>query len=170
MTSQGNENAASESGDYQPNQDNVPRDVKLLHLLFAANSIDSYEDHVPLQLMDFAYRYTTGILKDAVIYSDHGNMASSNVTNAGNIGSSNKAISVEDVKLASAARSDYQFRNSQSRELLFELASEKNKKPLPNCIPSFGVRLPPEKYCFTGKDLELEDEYKYEEDIKMKSA
>lgn len=147
-------------------QENIPRDVKLLHLLFAANSIDAYEDHVPLQLMDFAHRYTVSMLKDAVVYSDHGNMSNLTMTNAGNTGAADKLISVDDIKLASKARLDYQFRNAQTRELFLELANEKNKKPLPNCIPSFGVRLPPEKYCFTGRDLELDEELKYEEEVR----
>lgn len=33
----------------------VPRDVRILHLILASQSIQSYEDHVPLQLMDFAH-------------------------------------------------------------------------------------------------------------------
>lgn len=34
----------------------VPRDVRLLHLIFATQGIQNYQDHVPLQLMDFAFR------------------------------------------------------------------------------------------------------------------
>lgn len=38
------------------NQNNiVPRDVRLLHLIFATQGIQNYQDHVPLQLMDFAH-------------------------------------------------------------------------------------------------------------------
>jgi transcription initiation factor TFIID subunit 9B len=33
----------------------MPRDVRILHLILAAQTIQSYEDHVPLQLMDFAH-------------------------------------------------------------------------------------------------------------------
>lgn len=33
----------------------VPRDVRLLHLIFATQGIQNYQDHVPLQLMDFAH-------------------------------------------------------------------------------------------------------------------
>lgn len=33
----------------------IPRDVRLLHLIFATQGIQNYEDHVPLQLMDFAH-------------------------------------------------------------------------------------------------------------------
>ena len=39
-----------------PSQEEIPRDVRLLHLLLASQSIHQYEDQVPLQLMDFAYR------------------------------------------------------------------------------------------------------------------
>lgn len=162
-------NANANDPQLNNNQDNTPRDVKLLHLLFASNSISSYEDHVPLQLMDFAYRYTSGVLKDAVVYSDHGSSSAQQVTNAGNVGT-NKQITIDDIKLAIAARMDYQFKSTQPRELMFELAADKNKKPLPTCIPNYGIRLPPEKYCLTAKDLELDDELKYEDDIKMKDA
>lgn len=33
----------------------IPRDVRLLHLIFATQGIQNYQDHVPLQLMDFAH-------------------------------------------------------------------------------------------------------------------
>lgn len=33
----------------------IPRDARILHLILAAQQITSYEDHVPLQLMDFAH-------------------------------------------------------------------------------------------------------------------
>lgn len=36
-------------------QQTVPRDVRLLHLIFATQGIQNYQDHVPLQLMDFAH-------------------------------------------------------------------------------------------------------------------
>lgn len=33
----------------------IPRDVRLLHLIFATQGIQTYQEHVPLQLMDFAH-------------------------------------------------------------------------------------------------------------------
>lgn len=33
----------------------IPRDVRLLHLIFATQGIQNYQEHVPLQLMDFAH-------------------------------------------------------------------------------------------------------------------
>lgn len=182
MTSAGSTSNNSHDAQQQQNQqDNLPRDVKLLHLLFAAKSIHSYEEHVPLQLMDFAYRYTTGVLKDAVIYNDHGSLVKENTKNIAlnnHIGvghnssitsnAESAGLTVDDIKLAIAARTEYQFRDSQSKELLYELANERNRKPLPGVVPTYGIRLPPEKYCFTGRKLELEDEFKYESEAKRR--
>lgn len=162
----------------------VPRDARILHLILAAQSIQSYEDHVPLQLMDFAHRYTLGVLKDAVIYNDHSKLASTTsatatagVAGAGAAatGSSNIAgskISTDDVRLAIAARTNYQFNAVTPKELLLELAAERNKKSLPPIMPGFGIRLPPEKYCLTNKEWSLSDEEIDEEsnDINMHDA
>jgi len=45
---------------------------------------------------------------------------------------------------------NYSFSPPPSREFALELASEKNKIPLPLIPDKFGVRLPPEKYCLTA--------------------
>lgn len=229
----------------------TPRDVRLLHLLLASQAIHQYEEKVPLQLMDFAYRYTKGVLKDAMIYNEYkmnnlvedntpvnttsnkelnvdsnkksgiaaDNNASGNTdsrdtttaaaitfnttdanadsktnssiansnsattvttntvtatvttttattttsntntsnttsTNTGN-NSSNLApgqLTIEDIRLAIASRTQYQFKPTAPKELLLKLASERNKKPLPQVMGSWGVRLPPEKYCLTAKE------------------
>ncbi|CUM49919.1 uncharacterized protein AC631_00843 [Debaryomyces fabryi] len=140
------------------NQNNiVPRDVRLLHLIFATQGIQNYQDHVPLQLMDFAHRYTTSVLKDALIYNDHAKPLNSNT----NINSSaNSTVNTDDIRLAIAARTNYQFKPTPPKELLLELAHERNSKPLPPVIPKWGLNLPPEKYCLTARDWEnLEDEF-----------
>ncbi|CDR45304.1 CYFA0S17e01178g1_1 [Cyberlindnera fabianii] len=130
----------------------VPRDVRILHLILASQSIQSYEDHVPLQLMDFAHRYTAGVLKDAVIYNDHAKGTGGSGTLTG------KNISTEDIRLAIAARTNYQFNPVTPKELMLELAAERNKKSLPPVLPGYGIRLPPEKYCLTARDWSLSDE------------
>ncbi|KAL9616598.1 MAG: hypothetical protein Q9160_008543 [Pyrenula sp. 1 TL-2023] len=43
-----------------------PRDARLIHLLLSSMGITAYQERVPLQLLDFAYRYTSGILSDAM--------------------------------------------------------------------------------------------------------
>lgn len=131
----------------------VPRDVRLLHLIFATQSIQNYQEHVPLQLMDFAHRYTTSVLKDALTYADH----AKGVT--GGSGSGN-TVSTDDIRLAIAARTNYQFKPTPPKELLLELAHERNSKSLPPVIPKWGLHLPPEKYCLTARDW---DSFEHEE-------
>ncbi|CCF56645.1 hypothetical protein KAFR_0B03480 [Kazachstania africana CBS 2517] len=126
-------------------QEDVPRDVRLLHLLLASQGIHQYEDQVPLQLMDFAYRYTKGVLKDAMVYNDH-------------VNSTDHKLSVEDIRLAISARTQYQFKPTAPKELLLQLAAERNKKALPQVMGSWGIRLPPEKYCLTAKEWNLNDD------------
>ena len=36
-----------------------PRDARLMHLVLANYGVAAYQERVPLQLMDFAYRYTS---------------------------------------------------------------------------------------------------------------
>ncbi|ODV68756.1 TFIID-31kDa-domain-containing protein [Hyphopichia burtonii NRRL Y-1933] len=152
--------SASNSSDANPNNKAsttiVPRDVRLLHLIFATQGIQNYQDHVPLQLMDFAHRYTTSILKDAVTYNDHSKAASATA----NLNSSAPAtVNTDDIRLAIAARTNYQFKPAPPKELMLELAQERNQKSLPPVIPKWGLNLPPEKYCLTARDWDnLDDE------------
>ncbi|KAI5956477.1 TAF9 [Candida jiufengensis] len=126
----------------------VPRDVRLLHLIFATQGIQNYQDHVPLQLMDFAHRYTKSILKDALIYNDHSKPSTNSNINS----NTNTTVNTDDIRLAIAARSNYQFKPVPPKELMLELAQERNSKPLPPVIPKWGLNLPPEKYCLTARD------------------
>ncbi|CCH59175.1 hypothetical protein TBLA_0B03340 [Henningerozyma blattae CBS 6284] len=148
-------------------QKDIPRDVRLLHLLLASQSIHQYEDQVPLQLMDFAHRYTTSVLKDAIVYSDYAEHANPNAsnTNGGSGGSTannnsnhSPTLTVEDIRLAIAARTQYQFKPTAPKELLLQLAADRNKKALPQVMGTWGVRLPPEKYCLTAKEWELDSD------------
>lgn len=135
----------------------TPRDVRLLHLLLASQAIHNYEDRVPLQLMDFAYRYTQGVLRDSLLYHEY--KESNLVEDPGDSGEKKKeepTLTVEDIRLAIASRTQSQFKPTAPKELLLQLASERNKKSLPQVMGSWGVRLPPEKYCLTAKQPEPE--------------
>ncbi|GMM32625.1 hypothetical protein DAMA08_053700 [Martiniozyma asiatica (nom. inval.)] len=127
----------------------TPRDVRLLHLILAAQNVQSYDPHVPLMLMDFAHRYTSQVLQDAIIYNDYANPVQ---TNAGNQGNSGVPLTNEDIRLAVAARTAYQFKPVPGKKAVLELARERNEKPLPAVVPMWGLRLPPEKYCLTNSD------------------
>ena len=40
-----------------------PRDARLIHLVLANFGVNAYQERIPLQLMDFAYRYTSSTLQ-----------------------------------------------------------------------------------------------------------
>ncbi|CCH43946.1 Transcription initiation factor TFIID subunit 9 [Wickerhamomyces ciferrii] len=126
-----------------PDEPVVPRDVRILHLILASQSIQSYEDHVPLQLMDFAHSEfeRTRLPVNFILTLIPGSK-----------------ITTDDIRLAIAARTNYQFKPVTPKELLLELAAERNKKTLPPIMPGYGIRLPPEKYCLTARDWSLSDE------------
>ena len=44
-------------------QSKRPRDARLIHLILANCGANAYQERVPLQLMDFAYRYTSSTLQ-----------------------------------------------------------------------------------------------------------
>ncbi|ODV62910.1 chromatin modification protein [Ascoidea rubescens DSM 1968] len=160
---QGNNLSTNQST--QQSESVTPRDVRILRLIFNSHGIESYQDHVPLQLMDFAYRYTTSVLKDAVIFNDHANAKSSSISSAGNSGSALRNLTIDDVRLSIAARTNYQFKPNAPKELLLQIASEKNKKPLPPIMPTWGIRLPPEKYCLTARESDLNDDLLLDSDM-----
>ena len=44
-------------------QSKRPRDARLIHLILANYGVSAYQERVPLQLIDFAYRYTSSTLQ-----------------------------------------------------------------------------------------------------------
>ncbi|KAK9455459.1 hypothetical protein V1511DRAFT_292119 [Dipodascopsis uninucleata] len=131
----------------------TPRDARILHLIMSSLGVQSYQDRVPLQIMDFAYRYTNAILEDSLLYADHSRSSNPSTSTA-----ANTHITVEDVRLSVAARINYQFKPAPPKELLLEMAQERNRRPLPPVQQSYGIRLPPEKYCLTARDRDIDDE------------
>lgn len=110
-----------------------------------------------MALMDMAYRYTTSILQDALLYND----ITSNNTSA----SANPSITLSDLRMAIASRVNHQFVTAPPKEFMLDIAQERNKIALPVVKRDWGVRLPPEQYCLTGVNWELlaEDEVEDEE-------
>src|SRR5690242_19093890 len=43
-----------------------PRDARLIHMLLSNLGVTAYQERVPLQLLDFAYRHSSSILSDAL--------------------------------------------------------------------------------------------------------
>lgn len=127
-----------------------PRDARMLHIMLQTMGVSSYHERVPLMLMDFAYRYTSSILQDALLFSD-------TINSTSNTGGQNPPanISTDDLRMSIASRVNHQFNPGLPKEFLLEVAQERNKVALPTVQPEFGVRLPPEKYCLTGINWDL---------------
>ncbi len=84
--------------------------------------------------MDFTYRTTADFLETAQIYAEHAGRTE---------------LNVDDVKMAIQSRVSSEFTGPPPRELMAEMAAERNQEPLPIIPEKFGLRLPAERYCLT---------------------
>lgn len=135
-------------------------------MLLTNNGVHSYQERVPLMLLDYAYRYTSGILSDAqAITAETGN--SEHVRGAGSKASKNDegGVSLLALRQAIAARNHFHIQPQLSKEDLLELSSEVNRVALPRPEREYGLRLPHEKYCLTGVGFGIKEEWSEDEEI-----
>ncbi|KAF7671057.1 transcription initiation factor tfiid subunit 9 [Alternaria burnsii] len=139
-----------------PGTSKRPRDARLIHLILANMGVHAYTERVPLQLLDFAYRYTSSILSDAISYepplpttSGSKKRAAGGGAAAGE-GDSGEGVSLAALRTAVGARAAGTFQATLGKEFMSEVAQERNRIALPRVEREFGIRLPPERYCFTG--------------------
>lgn len=137
-----------------------PRDARLIHVALANLGVHAYTERVPLQLLDFAYRYTSSILSDAIAYEPPAHNTSSK-KNA----KDEDVVSLNALRTAVQARAQHQFSSSLPKEFLSDIAQERNKIALPRVDREFGVRLPPERYCFTGVGWGVKEAWEEEVDV-----
>ncbi|KAK2809267.1 hypothetical protein FQN50_003908 [Emmonsiellopsis sp. PD_5] len=174
-----------------------PRDARLIHMLLASLGVTSYQERVPLQLLDFAYRYTSSTLQDAVYLATEGYPGESAGGGAG--AGANKAggadgktpadlnpVSLGALRMSIASRLHYQFQPGLPKEFLMDIAAERNRMMLPgvmrgvdsgsssaanagasSSIMMGGVRLPPERFCLTGVGWGLKEEWESEGEEEM---
>ena len=170
-----------------------PRDHRLIHLLLASHGIAAYQERVPLQLMDFAYRYTSSVLSDAVYVQAEGYDQGSASTDThgrgrgagrgqGGTGAKGAAATAEEgdvslsaLRMAIASRMAYQFQGSLPKEFLKGLAEERNRIGLgvglrDQGIVIGGVKLPSEKYSLTGVGWGLKEEWDSEGEEEVDGA
>ncbi len=57
----------------------APQDVAAMQALLLAMGVDEFEPRVINQLMDFMYKYTTDVLLDAEVFSEHAGRVHGNV-------------------------------------------------------------------------------------------
>ncbi|KAK6539397.1 Transcription initiation factor TFIID subunit 9 [Orbilia ellipsospora] len=125
-----------------------PRDARTIHLMLASMGVTAYQERVPLALMDIAYRYTSSVLQDALLYWDAAHPATTTAQPP-------PQITMSDLRMAVAAKVNHQFVTAPPKEFMLDMSQERNKIALPPVKKDWGMRLPPEQYCLTGVNWEL---------------
>lgn len=123
--------------------------------------VHAYTERVPLQLLDFAYRYTSGILSDAVAYEP----PTSHTAGSKKANKEDDGISLNALRTAVGARAAQQFSPALPKEFMAEVAAERNRVALPRVDREYGMRLPPERYCFTGVGWGVKDSWEEEVEV-----
>ncbi|KAL5065585.1 hypothetical protein RYX36_027322 [Vicia faba] len=107
----------------------MPRDAKIIESLLKSMGVEEYEPRVIHKFLELWYRYVVDVLTDAQVYSEH---------------ATKSAIDVDDVKLAIQSQANFSFSQPPPREVLLELAKNRNKIPLPKSLAP-GIPLPPDQ-------------------------
>lgn len=141
-----------------------PRDARLIHTVLANLGVQNYQERVPLQLLDFAYRYTSSVLSDSLRLSAEGYTAQASEKRKAAAGDDGSNITVTALRQAIASRQGYAFEPALPKEFMLEQAGERNRVALPKVERGYGVQLPDEKYCLTGVGWGLKEEWDSEED------
>jgi transcription initiation factor TFIID subunit 9B len=148
-----------------------PRDARLIHMLLSSLGVTAYQERVPLQLLDFAYRHTSSILSDALHLSSDAYISQQtrarDAPPGGSFKDADGQVSMSAVQLAIQSRLQYQFSGGNggglSKEFLLETAEARNKIRLPGMSQNeWGVRLPNEKFVLTGVPWGLKEEWENE--------
>ncbi|KAG4035114.1 hypothetical protein MFRU_002g04610 [Monilinia fructicola] len=145
-----------------------PRDARLIHMLLSSLGVAAYQERVPLQLLDFAYRHSSSILSDALHLSSDAYVSQQtrarDAPPGGGFRDADGQVSANAVQLAIQSRLQYQFGagtgGGLSKEFLLETAQARNKIALPRVLQNeWGVRLPAERFVLTGVPWGLKDEW-----------
>ncbi|KAH9611592.1 hypothetical protein KSS87_019042 [Heliosperma pusillum] len=111
-------------------EEDLPRDANIVKSLLKSMGVEEHEPRVVHQFLELWYRYVVDVLTDAQVYSEHANKDS---------------IEPDDIKLAIQSKANFSFSQPPPREVLLELAKNRNKIPLPKNSGSPGIPLPPEE-------------------------
>ncbi len=142
-----------------------PRDARLIHLILANMGVHAYTERVPLQLLDFAYRYTSSILTDAMSYEPPAHTSTTSKKRGADKADDDGGVSLNALRTAVGARAASSFAGQLSKEFMAEVASERNRVALPKVEREFGLRLPPERYCFTGVGWSVKEAWEMDENV-----
>lgn len=146
-----------------------PRDARTIHMLLSSVGCTAYQERVPLQLLDFAYRHASSILSDALHLSSDAYVSQQtrarDAPPGGGFREADGQVSSNAVQLAISSRLQYQFGGGTgggglTKEFLLETAQARNKVALPRVLQNeWGVRLPSERFVLTGVPWGLRGEW-----------
>jgi transcription initiation factor TFIID subunit 9B len=131
--------------------------------------VHAYTERVPLQLLDFAYRYTSSILTDALAYEPPVPTSLPQSEKKKRDTTAEEGISLNALRTSVQGRAAVMGgaaagAGGLGKEFLAEVAMERNRVALPRVEREFGVRLPPERYCFTGVGWGVKEQWIAEEE------
>ncbi|CAJ1940766.1 unnamed protein product [Sphenostylis stenocarpa] len=118
----------------------MPRDAKIVKSLLKSMGVEEYEPRVIHKFLELWYRYVVDVLTDAQVYSEHAGKST---------------IDCDDVKLAIQSKVNFSFSQPPPREVLLELAQNRNKIPLPKTIAGPGIPLPPDQDTLTSPNYQF---------------
>merc|ERR1711892_154792 len=133
------------------NVNRIPQDELAMRAILKDMGITEYERRVVQQMLEFTYRYTTEILEEARVYSNHAKHSTTQSKSA------SKGIDIDDIKLAVGNYGDRASRAPPRTDLLHEMARLKNNQPLPPIKPFSGPRIPPDRYCLSGANFKAKE-------------
>lgn len=122
----------------------LPSDAVAVRKVLKAMGVEEYEPRVVPMLLDFMYRYTSEVILDADAYSEQ-------------VGRTGEKVDTEDVMLAIQARAAAAFVPQPSHDVLADVATKINSRPL-LALPEkvFGLRLPKEPHMLVQPGWQVE--------------
>lgn len=146
-----------------------PRDARLIHMLLSSLQVSAYQERVPLQLLDFAYRHSSSILCDALHLSSDAYVSQQtrarDAPPGGGMRDADGQVSSAAVQFAIQSRMQYQYGGGSgggglSKDFLLETAQKRNAVQLPRVLThEWGVRLPGERFVQTGVPWGIKGEW-----------
>lgn len=142
-------------------------------MLLSSLGVTAYQERIPVQLLDFAYRHSSSILSDALHLSSDAYVSqqtrAKDAPPGGSFRDADGQVSVHAVHLAIQSRLQYQFGGGNggglSKEFLLETAHARNKVALPRVLQNeWGVRLPSERFVLTGIPWGLREEWETDDE------
>ncbi|KAF7684397.1 Transcription initiation factor TFIID subunit 9 [Astathelohania contejeani] len=118
----------------------APIDAKIISLILRSLGIEECEPKVIIQILEFAYKYSTGVMEDAQLYAEY---------------CGRDRISTADIKLALQTKVGRHFVPPPPKQFMSEIANSVNSKPLMSADNENLLRVPSSKKALFNLDYEL---------------